>query len=243
LALAAHRAAAQSFAPMAKTILINGFGTGISQAIAEHFGAQGFAVALAARNTDRLASGVKALEAKGIHAAGFKTDLTDLTAIPKLIKDVKEKLGQIDVVQWNAYASGAGDFLTNDAAEVRAPFDLAVTSLIATVQASLADLRATKGAVLVTNGGLGALDPAVDAMGVTWKAMGLSVANAAKHKTVRLLAEQLKPDGVYVGEVSVLQAVKGTAWDSGQATLEASTIAAKFWQIYTERKELSVRVG
>jgi hypothetical protein len=118
-----------------------------------------------------------------------------------------------------------------------------VTSLIATVQAAASDLRATKGAVLVTNGGLGLLDPAVDAIGVGWKAMGLSVANAAKHKLVRLLAEQLKPDGVYVGEVAVLQPVKGTLWDSGSATLEASTIAEKFWQIYSERRPLTVQVG
>jgi NADP-dependent 3-hydroxy acid dehydrogenase YdfG len=186
---------------------------------------------------------VKGLEAKGIKAAGFQVDLAELTAIPKLVKDVQSTLGPIDVVQWNAYGSGAGDFLTNDPAEVRIPIDLAVTSLIAVVQAALPDLRARKGAVLVTNGGLGFLDPAVDTMGVQWKAMGLAVANAAKQKLVRLLAEQLKPDGVYVGEVVVLTVVKGTAWDQGNATLEASTIAEKFWQIYSERRELSVKVG
>jgi len=228
---------------MAKNILINGYGTGISHAIAEKFGAQGFAVALVARNKERLDSGVKALEAKGVRALAFPANLADVSAIPPLVKDVHAKLGAIDVVQWNAYATGAGDFLANDPAEIRAPLDLAVTSLIATVQAAAADLRATKGAVLVTNGGLGFLDPAVDAVGVQWKAMGLSVANAAKQKLVRLLAEALKADGVYVGEVVVLNAVKGTAWDQGQATLEASAIAGKFWQIYSERRELSVQIG
>jgi short-subunit dehydrogenase involved in D-alanine esterification of teichoic acids len=49
---------------MAKTILIAGFGTGISVALAEKFGAEGFAVALAARTADRLGDGVKALEAR-----------------------------------------------------------------------------------------------------------------------------------------------------------------------------------
>ena len=228
---------------MAKTILISGYGTGISHAVAEQFGAQGFAVALAARSADRLAEGVKALEAKGITAAGFKVDLTDHGAIAKLVKDVQGKLGPLDVLHWNVYGSGAGDFLTSNPAEVRAPFDLAVTSLIAAVQAAVPDLRARKGAVLVTNGGLGLLDAAVDTMGVQWKAMGLAVANSAKHKVVRLLAEQLKPDGVYVGEVVVLAVVKGTAWDQGSATLEAATIADRFWQIYSERRELSMHVG
>ncbi len=228
---------------MAKTVLISGYGTGISHAVAEQFGAQGFALALAARSPERLADGVKALEAKGYKAAAFPADLTDHAAIAKLVNDVRSKLGPIDVLHWNVYGSGAGDFLTANPAEVRAPFDLAVTSLIAAVQAALPDLRARKGAVLVTNGGLGLLDPAVDTMGVQWKAMGLAVANTAKHKLVRLLAEQLKADGVYVGEVVVLAVVKGTAWDQGNATLEASTIAGKFWQIYSDRRELSVHVG
>jgi NADP-dependent 3-hydroxy acid dehydrogenase YdfG len=164
-------------------------------------------------------------------------------AIPGLIKSVQDKLGPIDVVEWNAYASGAGDLLAGDAAEVRAPLDIAVTSLLATVQAALPDLRANKGAVLVTNGGLGFLDPQIDTMAVQWKASGLAIANAAKHKLVRLLAKQLEPDGVYVGEVTVLGAVKGTAWDDGSSKLEASAIANKFWQIYTERRELSVSIG
>lgn len=228
---------------MAKTILIAGFGTGISLALAEKFGAEGFAVALAARTADRLDAGVKALEAKGIRAAGFTVDLTDVKAIPGLLKSVRDKLGPVDVLEWNAYASGAGDLLAGDAAEVRGPLDIAVTSLLATVQAALPDLRANKGAVLVTNGGLGLLDSQVDAGAVQWKASGLAIANAAKHKLVRLLSKQLEPDGIYVGEVTVLTAVKGTAWDNGSSKLEASAIAARFWQLYTERRELSVPIG
>jgi NADP-dependent 3-hydroxy acid dehydrogenase YdfG len=228
---------------MAKTILIAGFGTGISVALAEKFGAEGFQVALAARTAERLDAGVKALEGKGVKAAGFQVDLSDVKAIPGLIKSVRDKLGPIDVVHWNAYASGAGDLLAADPSEVRAPLDVAVTSVIATVQAALADLRANKGAVLVTNGGLGILDAQVDAVGVQWKASGLALANAAKYKLVRLLNKQLEADGVYVGEVVVLSAVKGTAWDNGSSQLEASTIAAKFWQLYSERREVSVQIG
>ena len=109
---------------MAKTILIAGFGTGISLALAEKFGAEGFAVALAARTADRLDAGVKALEGKGIRAAGFTVDLTDVKAIPGLLKSVRDKLGPIDVLEWNAYSSGAGDLLAGDAAVTSASFPL-----------------------------------------------------------------------------------------------------------------------
>lgn len=228
---------------MTKTILINGYGPGISHAIAQKFGEQGFAVALVARNAQRLNEGAGKLEAAGIRAAAFPADLADPAAIKTLVKSVNEKLGTISVVQWNAYAGGAGDVLATDATEIRGVLDVAVTGLIAIAQETLADLRGNRGALLVTNGGLGALDPGVDAAAVQWNVMGLAVANAAKHKLVRLLAAKLKNEGVYVGEVMVLASVKGTPWDNGSATLEASTVATKFWEIYQARSETSVQVG
>ena len=42
---------------MSKTILVCGFGAGISNAVAEKFGAEGFSVGLVARNRERLAEG------------------------------------------------------------------------------------------------------------------------------------------------------------------------------------------
>ena len=80
---------------MTKTILVCGYGPGISNAVAERFGREGFAVALAARNADRVSAGVKALEAKGIRAAGFPTDLGDPTAARALVGKVRETLGPI----------------------------------------------------------------------------------------------------------------------------------------------------
>ena len=46
---------------MAKTILVVGFGPGISSGVAEQFGKQGFSVALVGRNADRVGAGAAAL--------------------------------------------------------------------------------------------------------------------------------------------------------------------------------------
>lgn len=229
---------------MSKTIIIGGYGSGISQAIAEKFGAEGFSVALVARSEDKVVAGAKALEAKGIKAGAFPADLGDPASVKAMVAKVRSALGPITVVQWNAYSGAAGDLLAADAAAIRNVYDVAITGLLTAVQESLPDLKKEQNAaVLVTNGGLGFSSPEVDAMGVQWNAMGLSVANAAKHKLVGLLSEKLKADKVYVGEVVVMGAVKGTAFDQGTATLEASTIAAKFWESYQGRTEISVNVG
>jgi short-subunit dehydrogenase len=223
---------------MSKTILVCGFGPGISTGVAERFGKEGFSVGLVARNAERLDAGVKALSAQGIRAAAFPSDLADTTAMPALVERVRASLGPVTVVHWNAYAGGAGDLLTADAAAVRAVLDVPVVSLLALVQAVLPDLRKAEGpAVLVTNGGLGKIDPQTDAVGVQIGAMGLSLANAAKDKLSGLLHAKLKADGIYVGQLVVNGAVKGGGFDRGNATLDPRVIGDRFWALYQGRSE------
>lgn len=222
---------------MAKTIIVAGYGSGISAAVAEKFGASGFSIALVARSADKLAEGVRKLAAIGVESAAFPTDLAAPGAIKSLAADVRQKLPPIAALHWNAYSGAAGDLLSADVAALHAAFDVAITGLLLTVQEVLPELKAQRGAVLVTNGGLAVSDPAVDEAAVKWNAMGLAVTNAAKHKLVGILAQRLKADGVYVGQVMVKGTVKGTAWDDGSSLIEASGVAQKFWDLYDGRKE------
>ena len=86
-------------------------------------------------------------------------------------------------------------------------------------------------------------DPKADAMAVEWNSMGLAMANAAKHKLVGLLTEKFRADEIVVGEVVVLGLVKGTAWDTGNATIEPGAVANKFWEIYSGRKSRVITVS
>jgi short-subunit dehydrogenase len=229
---------------MSKTIVVCGFGPGISSAVAQRFGREGFAVALVGRNEQRLAAGVAALEAIGVRAAAFPADLSDEQQVRRTIEQVRTQLGPVTVLHWNVYAGGAADVLEADAAAVRATLELPVTQLLVALKAALPDLRASNdGALLVTNGGLGLNDPKIDAMAVSFGAMGLAVANAAKHKLVGLLSQKLSPLGVYVGEVMVLGAVKGSAWDDGTAKLAAASVGDAFYELYVARAAVTRHVG
>jgi len=229
---------------MAKTILVVGFGPGISTAVASKFGAAGFSVALLARNAERLAAGVAALKADGVTAAAFPADAGDPASLGAAIGKARAELGPISVIHWNAYGGAdAGDLMATDPASVRGLFDVAVVGLLAAVQVALPDLKsATQGAVLVTNGAFGEMSPQMDALAVSLKTMGVALANAAKAKLVGLLAQALKGEGVYVGEVMVAGLVKGTAWDNGAAGIEASTVADAFWDLYEARDQVRTRV-
>jgi len=229
---------------MSKTIVVVGFGPGISTAVAEKFGAAGFSVALVARNEHRLAAGVQALTAKGIASAGFPADAGDPVAIGAAIAKARAELGPIAVLHWNAYGGAdVQDLATADPALVRAVFDVAVTGLLGAIQAALPDLKdAKQGAVLITNGAFGEISPQVDEYATAVKAVGVALANGAKHKLVGLLAQRLKDDGVYVGEVMVASAIKGTPWAAGGDGIESSTVADKFWELYQGRSEIRARV-
>jgi NADP-dependent 3-hydroxy acid dehydrogenase YdfG len=224
---------------MSKTIVVVGFGPGISTAVADKFGAEGFSVALIARSDDRLAAGVRALRAKGISAVAIVADAADPAAIRAAFGKVRAELGPITVVHWNAYGGAeVGDLLAVDPAAVGGVFDVGIVGLLAAVQEALPDLKSTKeGAVLVTNGAFGDLSAAMDVLAVSLKSVGVAIANAAKNKLVGLLAERLKGEGVYVGQVMVAGVVKGTAW-AGDGGMEGSAVAGKFWDLYQARDEI-----
>ncbi len=229
---------------MSNNIVVVGFGPGVSTAVAEKFGAEGFSVALVGRSEDRLAAGVQTLKAKGIAAVAVPGDAADPVSIRDAIAKARAELGPITVIHWNAYGGAeARDIMASDPSAVKAGLDIGVVGLLATIQEALPDLKAAKdGAVLVTNGAFGAMSPAMDALAVQMSAMGVALANAAKAKLVGLLAVRLKDDGVYVGEVTIAGAVKGTAW-AGEDGIEGAKIAGEFWRLYQERDEIRTMVS
>src|ERR1700761_6384287 len=97
-----HQPVRRSFPPdgrplMSRTIAIFGAGPGLGASIARRFAADGFRVALIARNAERLDALVEQLAAEGIEATGFPADLAAPEEIPALISAVRERFGRIDV--------------------------------------------------------------------------------------------------------------------------------------------------
>ncbi|MDR3512760.1 MAG: SDR family NAD(P)-dependent oxidoreductase [Caulobacteraceae bacterium] len=231
---------------MPRTIVVVGYGPGVSASVAEKFGAEGFAVALVARGEAKLAAGVEALKAKGITAGAFPADAGDPAAIRGAIAKARAALGPVGVLHWNAFSGrGFGDLLSADPATLLGLFDVALVGLLSAVQEALPDLKAAgDGAVLVTNGAFGEVNPMIDALAIALGEVGVPLGNAAKAKLVGLLSARLKGEGVYVGEVTIAGVVKGTGPDGpGMPTLGGADIAEAFWRLYQARDEVRARVG
>jgi NADP-dependent 3-hydroxy acid dehydrogenase YdfG len=223
---------------VSKTIMIVGFGPGTATAMAEKFGKEGFSAALIGRNEERLTAGASALKAQGINAYAFPADAADPASIRAAVRTVRSQLGAITVLHWNAYGGmEAGDLLTADQAAIHQVFDVAVFGLLAATDEALPDLkRDGEGALLVSNGAFGEVSPQMDEVATSLHLMGLALSSAAKDKLVGLLAQRLKSDGVYVGEVIVHGTIK-SASSTNSDSIDPSLIAEKHWELYQSRGE------
>jgi NAD(P)-dependent dehydrogenase (short-subunit alcohol dehydrogenase family) len=221
-----------------KTIMIVGFGPGTATAVAEKFGMEGFAVALIGRNEERLNAGVSALKARGIDARAIPADAADPASIRAAVRTVRSQLGPITILHWNAYGGmDVGDLFAADQASLSKVFDVAVFGLLAATDEALPDLKRNgEGAILISNGAFGLVSPEIDKIVIDLKVMGLALSSAAKHKLVGLLAQRLKSDGVYVGEVMVYRTIKAGASTNGD-TVDPSIVAEKHWEVYQARGE------
>ncbi|KMJ45252.1 short-chain dehydrogenase [Xenorhabdus khoisanae] len=227
---------------MKRTILICGYGPGISHAVARRFGKAGHPVALVARNAQRLASAVEELVTEGIQARAFPANLSDIEEVKRIVTDARSTLGPIGILHWNAFLEIEGSLLSTLPSDLSKSFEIRVTSYIAAVQECLPDLKAHKGSVLTTSGIMALDDPKIDIFATEYAALAISV--AAQHKTTRILTHTLASHDIHVSEVIVNGFVDRTPGGAGKnSTIAPADIAEQFWKLYTARQTHSIIFG
>ena len=220
---------------MSTVLVIAGYGSGISHSVAMKLG-KGHKIALISRTAEKVKAAAAEFGKKGFEAEGFAADLSNPSSVEETLKQIQSSMGKISLLFWN----GGGIFkplLACTVEELQFNLSVNVTSLVHAVRTVQADLESTKGAVLVTGGGFGADNQQVNQYVVSLGVGSGGVNKAAEHKTVGILHEELKRQGVFVGAVIVTAMVKGTAWDNGSATLEADAVADAFESLLNKRTE------
>jgi NADP-dependent 3-hydroxy acid dehydrogenase YdfG len=120
-----------------KVILVTGASSGIGESTARLLGAQGGAMALAARRVDRLQGIAKDIQSEGGSAEVFETDVTDEQACQQLVKDVEDKFGRIDVLVNNAGVMLLGPVMNAPTDEWRQMVDVNLLGLLYMTHATL----------------------------------------------------------------------------------------------------------
>ncbi|WP_122813487.1 SDR family oxidoreductase [Pseudomonas viridiflava] len=197
-----------------------GTGPGMGIATARRFAQEGFRVILSARNEGRVQALADGLKAEGFDAEALVVDASNTAAVAKLVAEVEEHYGPIDVQHYNAANLRKSDI----AAQPTDTFvpDLAVNigGALAATQAILpAMAKRTAGTILHTGGGF-ALYPSPDFL-------SLSIGKAGIRALVLGLFESAKAQGVHIGTVTVAANV---APDSK----EADAVAEHFWKLHSQ---------
>jgi NAD(P)-dependent dehydrogenase (short-subunit alcohol dehydrogenase family) len=226
------------------TFIAFGYGPGISHATAQRFAREGYTIALVGRSTERLADGVARFKADGIVATAYEADASDPALVREAVARIRKELGPISAVLWTAFRGAAVRNVLDTAPEdVTGAFGIGVSGLLACTQAALDDLKSsTEAAILIANGALGDNTSQADAYAKMLNNDGVALENAAKSKLVGILAERLRDDGIYVGEVTIVGSVKGTATAIAGA-IEPSKIADLFWSLTRSRDKTRVRIS
>jgi NADP-dependent 3-hydroxy acid dehydrogenase YdfG len=85
-----------------KVAIITGAGSGVGQAVAVTFLANGYKVALAGRRPEALQSTIDMAKANADNALAVPTDVTDPAAVNALFDRTVAKFGRVDVLFNNA---------------------------------------------------------------------------------------------------------------------------------------------
>eukprot|EP01038_Epipyxis_sp_PR26KG_P011066 gene11066-14853_t len=91
-----------------KVCVIIGYGPAVGEAVLEGFTQAGFAVAILARNQERLNSTAQKYQEKGFSVEGFACDLSIPESLPAVLNVVESKFGFIDVAIYNATSAILG---------------------------------------------------------------------------------------------------------------------------------------
>jgi short-subunit dehydrogenase len=205
-------------------ITIVGMGTGISYAVAQQFGRQGFSVAMIARNAERLNAFAKDLEAQGIAAMGFPADVTDFDALSSALRQVQQQAGNTEVLVYNvsAYRESQPSELNPDS--LVHDFKANVAAALVAVQAVAGSMKQRgHGTIFLTGGGTALRSPSILA--------SLAVGKAGLRSLARSLHEELSAHGILVTTVTVNGAVaRGGRFDP-------DLIALRYWNIFQQREQ------
>lgn len=207
-----------------KTIAIIGAGKGLSQAVAEKFSKEGFAVRLISRNPENLNSITAELKTKGIDADTASADAGNAKQLTEALQSLEPATG-FDVVLYNAAVVKAKDILDETSESLVRDFEINAAGALNAVHATYNGLKANKGALLVTGGGL-ALTPSAD-YGT------LSVGKAGLRSLTLQLHDRLKQDGIYVGLLTVAGFINPES-----VTHSPELLANLFWKLYQDRNQV-----
>jgi short-subunit dehydrogenase len=219
--------------------LVSGVGPGTGAAIARRFTRGGYAVAMLARNQERL----EALEREIEHARGYVCDVADAAQVDATIERVRTELGAPKVLVHNAVGGAFGTFLDIEPEVLNQNFQVNTMALLYLARRlAPAMVEAGEGTIIATGNTSALRGKALFA--------GFAPTKAAQRILAEAIAREVGPKGVHVAYV-VIDAVIDVEWTRAMTSkpagdeffIQPSAIAEEVWHVaHQERSAWSFNV-
>lgn len=175
-------------------VLITGASSGIGAALAREFARQGADLVLVARRADRLTALAAEIERQGRRALALTADVTVDGDLERAVGQARTRLGRLDVVVANAGFGVVGPVERLALDDYRRQFETNVFGVLRTVHATLTELKASRGRLVI----LGSVAGYVATPGSS----PYSMSKFAVRGLAEALGYELAPAGVSVTLVS-----------------------------------------
>jgi len=177
-----------------RVVLITGASSGIGAALAREFARQGADLVLVARRADRLTALAADIEGQGRRALALTADVTVDGDLERAVGQARAKLGRLDVVVANAGFGVVGPVEQLALDDYRRQFETNVFGVLRTVHATVAELKASRGRLVI----LGSVAGYVATPGSS----PYSMSKFAVRALAEAVGHELAPAGVAVTLVS-----------------------------------------
>jgi len=211
--------------------VIVGVGSGLGFALVKRFAKAGMAMAMAARNREKLE---QLLEKEPIEGArAYACDATDQAAVDRLFKEVDRDLGPPEVVVFNAGAFQPGGILEIDPAEFERCWRIGCLGGLLVGQAAARRMVANgRGTILFTG--------ATAALRGSARFANLAVPKFGLRALAQAMARELGPQGIHVGQVIIDGQIRSERYAHLEAErgpdslLEPDAIAEMYYQLHAQ---------
>jgi NADP-dependent 3-hydroxy acid dehydrogenase YdfG len=193
-----------------KTAIVTGAGRGIGRAIARAFAAEGAMVVLAARSRADLATVAAEIRDAGGRALAIPTDVTQDMAVEALVEQAMGPTNRVDILVTSAGTAAFGPLADTKPADWDGMLALNLRAAIMCCRAVLPPMIRQRSGMILNVSSIAAKRALPGSAVYTASKAGLEAFS-------RVLAEELRPQGIRVG-VLVPGAVDTPIWDAMGAT-------------------------
>jgi len=210
--------------------LVTASSRGIGRAVATSLAREGASVAVCARQAEDVERVADEIGAEtGSTVAGFVCDLSDATSIDRLVHDVIERFGTIDVLVNNAGGPPPGPFERITDADWARAFELTLMSAVRTTQAVVPGMRARRYGRIVNISSYSVRQPIPDILlsnSLRLAALGWAKTLATPLAADNVLINTVGPGWTRTERVTQMLVSRATAQAKTASDIEATLAAA-----------------